>query len=433
MAAGGLPERLKRLRAERGLTQIEVAEPKYSAAYISTIEAGRRNPSDAAIRHLADRLGVTARELTTGLPSSFEPEAVLALQEAWRELFQGSYALASKLFSRVERDARRLGHEELQARALVGRARSEERQGQTADALRLFTQALALFEEHTPLSHHVEAVAGIARCRQAAGETRQAAHMLEGYLLELERTGLPDPAALLRTYASLVWPYMELGLTGKASDVAARALKLQSRVDDPEQVAGMHLNVARVLLNDGKAQAALESLRRAEDIYSELNWKTELARARINRGMVHLSTANLIEAQRELEGALDVFEEVGFTREVARTLTELARVSRQLNDSAAARHDAQRAIELLSEMELIPELALAHRELALAVQDESSAKAKKHFQQAIDFYRKCGELLHAADTHRLLGELLEKEDPKKSWAEYKAGLTLVAQSLDRKD
>jgi transcriptional regulator with XRE-family HTH domain len=61
-------ERVKRLRKERELTQRQLAEPSYTAAYISTLEAGKVRPSEAALRHLAERLDVSYEELATGAP-----------------------------------------------------------------------------------------------------------------------------------------------------------------------------------------------------------------------------------------------------------------------------------------------------------------------------------------------------------------------------
>ncbi|WP_146053581.1 helix-turn-helix domain-containing protein, partial [Amycolatopsis lurida] len=55
--------RLRRLRAERGLTQRELAEPHYTAAYVSSVETGARTPSGDAVRHFAARLGVDTGEL----------------------------------------------------------------------------------------------------------------------------------------------------------------------------------------------------------------------------------------------------------------------------------------------------------------------------------------------------------------------------------
>lgn len=266
-----------------------------------------------------------------------------------------------------------------------------------------------------------------------AGDTRLAAHVLETYLLDMEREDLLDPSALMRTYASLVWPYMELGLGQKARDAAQQALRLQSRVEDPEEVASMHMNVARALLSGGRADAALESLRKAEEIYLGLQWSTELARARTNRGMVYIEAGELVAAKDELRAALAIFQQVGFARGEGRTLNELARVERTLGNADLAEEHARKAVELLSEMEAVAELALAHRELALAMRDSKQDEAETHFRRAIDLYRECGELLHAADTHRLLGDLLTRTRSGQACHEYRAGLDLVAAGLDRRD
>src|SRR5215212_10130852 len=58
--------RVLRLRTERGFTQRQLAEPAYTAAYVSTLESGKARPSEGALRHLAERLGVTYEELATG-------------------------------------------------------------------------------------------------------------------------------------------------------------------------------------------------------------------------------------------------------------------------------------------------------------------------------------------------------------------------------
>ena len=64
---GPVGERLKQLRLERGLSQRDLSGPGVSYAYISRIEAGARRPSVKALRMLAQKLGVTAEYLETGL------------------------------------------------------------------------------------------------------------------------------------------------------------------------------------------------------------------------------------------------------------------------------------------------------------------------------------------------------------------------------
>ena len=53
-----LGTRLRRLRRDQGLTQRQLGAPRYTHAYVSTIEAGRRRPSREALEHFASNLGV---------------------------------------------------------------------------------------------------------------------------------------------------------------------------------------------------------------------------------------------------------------------------------------------------------------------------------------------------------------------------------------
>lgn len=428
----GLGERLRRLRVEQGMTQAELAVP-YTSAFVSQIENGRKLPSERALSLFAKKLGVGFHELASGATPGVEVDVVRRLKDGWRALYLGSYDEANRAFRTAERRARGFPDPLLGAKALVGQAWTSERSGDTARAKCLFARALALFEKNASPPVAVEAVAGLARCHQMCGETATSLYLLERYLAELEQQELCEPAAVMRIYASLVWPYLELGLNDQAYEAASKALRLQSRVDSPEEIAGMHLNVARALLARGDSDLALDSLNRAEEIYRDLNWQTEIARARTARGILMVAEARLEEARNELRGALAVFRRVGFLREEARTLNELARVERSLGNAPGATDLARQALELLTEMEAVPEQALAHRELGLAVAGADEAEAERHLRSAAELYRRCGEIDHAADTYRLIGDLVARRMPDAAADEYRAGLLLISGRLTRSD
>ena len=411
------------------MTQVELAG-KYSSAYVSMIERGGKLPSPAAAREFADRLGVTVNELALGVPPNFEAELATRMQEAWRSLYLGRYDAAAGVFAACEVDAREYRFPVLEAKAVVGRARCAERQGQTSSALELFQAALERFRDHAPAPAAVEAIAGIARCHQMAGSVTAALVVLEQYMLELESRNLGEPEALMRVHASLIWPFSELGLKSKAVEAANKALALRSRVDKPEEVAVMYLNVARALLDDGRADDALASLNKAEAIFRDLDWQTEIARAQINRGIVLLSDGSLCRARDEIGTALETFRRVGFVVDEGRALNELAQVERLLSNPVAAEGHARQAVELLSEMEAVPELALAHRELGLCLRDRDRHAAEMNLRRAAELYGQCGETIHAADTYRLVGDMLDPLDPAAGKDAYRAALDLIAQSLE---
>src|ERR687895_617568 len=99
--------RLRRLRQARGLTQRQVGEPRYTHAYVSTIEAGRRRPSREALEHFARALNVSIEELETGRPSDLLPKLEMALQEARSTASRGSLDEAEAAYAKVERDSKR--------------------------------------------------------------------------------------------------------------------------------------------------------------------------------------------------------------------------------------------------------------------------------------------------------------------------------------
>jgi transcriptional regulator with XRE-family HTH domain len=55
-------ERVKRARLERKLTQRQVAQGRFTSAYISAIENGKCHPSLSALAHIAERLDMSMRD-----------------------------------------------------------------------------------------------------------------------------------------------------------------------------------------------------------------------------------------------------------------------------------------------------------------------------------------------------------------------------------
>jgi transcriptional regulator with XRE-family HTH domain len=91
-------EQLKRLREERGLSQVKLAaRADLNPATVNQIERGARNASPGTLRKLADALGVSLVDLIEGnYPKGQAPQPSLedaaqseALQEALAVLFQG--------------------------------------------------------------------------------------------------------------------------------------------------------------------------------------------------------------------------------------------------------------------------------------------------------------------------------------------------------
>src|ERR671936_2905553 len=92
--------RLKAAREKAGLSQLQLAFPGCSPAYISRIESGDRIPSLQLLRELGHRLGVSEDYLATGVESAGSgPAATLVEAEVAMRLDE--LELAEHLFTKL--------------------------------------------------------------------------------------------------------------------------------------------------------------------------------------------------------------------------------------------------------------------------------------------------------------------------------------------
>lgn len=396
--------RLRTLRLGRGLTQREIAEPRYTAAYISTIEAGRRSPSSAALNHFAKRLGVEVDEILTGRPPNLPARLNLDLQEGRAALAAGRFDDAEKAFVQVARAAEKHGLRRVEARAQEALGLAAERRSDVTGALERYERAMELLADD-PEPVRVESVVGVARCHQMNGDIRYAIHVLETYLSILRQKRLEEPVAMMRSYSSLVWPYSEVGLRDEAAEAARRALELEHHVEDSPQIANMHINVARSLLEQGHPEDALESLSVAERIYRALDWKTEIARSLVASGIVLSAKGSAESARHALTTALETLRATKDSLNTARALTELARLERRLGNRSKSAELLVESLDLLTDGD-VSERALVHRELGFSMLDDDPGGAEKHFAESIELFGRTGEKSELAASYRALGDLI---------------------------
>jgi tetratricopeptide (TPR) repeat protein len=418
--------RVRRIRTSRGMTQAELASPRYTHAYVSAIEAGRRTPSAKAIEHFAERLHVAPEELTTGRSPDREAQLRLRLQEAMVDLSSGRVEDAEKASRAVAREAKALKLPELQARAEETRGLLLERQDRVEEALGRYSLAEEILREEPPTSR-VDAVAGKARCFHSLGDVRYEIHVLETLLDEIERQGLRDPDALARVHSALVFAYVDVGLFAKAATSAQLLEEFEPRMRDPLRIAQMHLHVARLHLTNGKIAEAERSLHRAEDAYGQLRLKTEMGYASLALGYIYSREERLDEAYAKLSSARETFEAASDIKDLTRTLNELARVERLRGNLDEARSLLRRSIELMAEGDA-PIQAWAYRELGRASFDDRSG-AEKALRTSIDLFERTGQTVELAVTYGVLGDLLQThgDDPGGCDA-YRTGLAVLERS-----
>ena len=400
--------RVQQLRAEQGLTQKQLAEPAYTPAYISTLEAGRVRPSDEALRHIAERLGIAYEELVTGRPARLATDLRLRLTEAQRTLASGEAERAAEQYAALLAEAEEHQLADVRAVALLGLGECALDTGELAAARQYFErteQALA----DVPLPARVPALRGRAVSHYLAGELRYAVYLLESTLDELNRSGLHDPDALLLLYASIIGPYMDMGAHARAAQAAELALALAPQSGDPALVARMHRSVARTLLAEGRIAEADASLAKAAELYRTLQLRTELANCHWMRGYVHAQNGELERAEDELRQALTMLSAKRaalYSSQVAVELADVLHRRGRSEEAAALLHDT--LSDLSSERGALHSAA-AHRLLGIIAEDARDTEAaEEHYVRALSLLERAGAAGDLADLCRMLGDLLRR-------------------------
>ncbi|GGW54013.1 transcriptional regulator [Streptomyces lucensis JCM 4490] len=400
--------RVQHLRTQRGLTQRQLAEPAYTPAYISTLEAGRVRASDEALTHIADRLGVAYEELAVGRPAHLAVGLRLRLTEAQRILADGRAEEAAAQYSALLAEAETHGLGGEQAGALLGLGECALETGELATARECFERAEErLAGESLPV--RVPAVRGRAVSHYLAGELRYAVYLLETALDELNRGGLHDPEALLQLYAAVIGPYMDMGAHARAAKAAEFALALAPQAEDPALIARMHRSVARTLLADGRAAEADASLAKAAELYRGLRLRTELANCHWMRGYVCAQAGELERAEDELRKALAMLSQTRAALYRSQAAVELADVLHRRGRSAEAAELLQGVLGDLSSERGAVHAAAAHRLLGIIAEDgRDTEAAEEHYVRALSLLERAGAAGDLADLCRLLGDLLRR-------------------------
>src|SRR3954469_13049918 len=141
-----LGDRLRTLRVSAGLTQTDLAGDRFSKEYISQIERGKTRPTAETIGWLAERLGVDAAFLGSGVSSDQRARAEAILTRAETQTERRNFEEAVNEYSAARAAIVSAGAVELHVRSLNGEAWARMYLGEVRPAIQLLEEARTLAE-----------------------------------------------------------------------------------------------------------------------------------------------------------------------------------------------------------------------------------------------------------------------------------------------
>jgi transcriptional regulator with XRE-family HTH domain len=353
-------ERIRQARARLRLTQAQLAEGRYTAAYISALERGLAKPSMAALTFLSERLGVSIPDLVAEeRPAAGRLEADLLLASGKPQEALDRY---DALLETAGEDRRN------RAELLRGKAEALCRLTLGHEALGPASEAAELFDALAAPADAAWARYWLAGAHYQEDNPAEARSILQ-QLLAADRAGLD------------VAPDFRFRLLTQLGNVEAW---------DGEWSRGLtYMEEARTLVDGASLVQRAAFLSGLALQYRRLG---DLERS-IRVGHESLALYHAADAERD-EAALE--------NNIAITFIELGNLTRAEEHLARARHLAERH----GDARLLSEVAEAEARLALARGDD--AKASEHALVALDASVAGGSYLAAVGANLTLGRVADR-------------------------
>jgi transcriptional regulator with XRE-family HTH domain len=325
-------ERLKRARLAAGLTQTQLAEPRYTKAFVSALENGLSRPSMASLRHFSAKLGIQASQLINDETTEWgrlEADLLLACGrwddaiDAYTSQLEGSPAPSQR------------------PELLLGLAEVLIRRGRAAEALAIATESTELFR-----SAGREAEASLAEYWAAAAhyqrENAAEANALLHAILARVRAGMrvaPDFQA--RLLMALSSNESRTGNHAAALAYLEEVRGLSADLDDRRR-ASFLFDLAYSYRETGDFEAAIRTGIASLELFRRAEADREAGSLENDLSMSYLAVGNTARATEMAASARARFERLGDEWWLGHVLDTQACI-------VLAQGDADRAVALASE------------------------------------------------------------------------------------
>lgn len=354
-------DRIRGLRVAAAISQTALAADDFSPSYISLIEGGRREPTDAALRILAARLDTTTEYLRHGESGPSEAKARLEIDFAKLALASGGAAEARDRMLLLDLTAiAPVLHTEI----LLTLARAHEGLGDLEASIAVLEPLLARMRTR---GHHLDSAAittDLVISYLQAGDLHRSIDLGEQVIAELEAAGLAGIDEHLRLGATLLWAYVERGDLLFATHRAAQLIAQADALGSPRGRGSVYWNAAMVAEERRDYALAQRYTSRALALIGETGSSRDVARLRMHYAwlLLRCEPAEPDAALEQIGMATPSLEIIGSEVDVAFGEIESSRAYLMLGDSSRAEDAARRAIERLGDK---PRLDLCNAHLVL--------------------------------------------------------------------
>jgi len=392
-------ERIRAARLAAGLTQQQLADGRYTKAYISALEKGHAKPSMAALNFLSERLGMPAAHFLGRHETQWSRlEADLLLASGRWQAAADAYR--DLLPTAVDRSTR--------AELLCGLAEAQARLGRGVSAIRAASEAMTIFSELRRPRDAALAGYWLANAQYLTENTAEARSILRGLLDQL-RAGLKlEPDLQMRLLTAIASVETWDGNHQAAVAYLEEARALTADLDDKRRAAFLSA-LALAYHGDGDLEGAIRTGAESLSLYRAARAEHEVAVLQNNLANAYIETGNLARATELAAEAGRELARLGDRHELVHVIETDARIALAEGDEQKAIQLARKAITAAREDHNRRALADALLTIARAgVGAGEPELALDAYQQAADLLREHGPRAH---LQRALGE----------WAEVLAG------------
>jgi len=341
-------DRVRALRIAAALSQTALAADDFSPSYISLIEGGRREPTDAALRLLAARLDTTTEYLRHGESGPTGAKARLEMDYAKLALESGQAAEARDRLLLLDLTAiAPVLHTEI----LLTLARAHEGLGDLEASIAVLEPLLVRTRSR---GQHLDSAAiatDLVISYLQAGDLHRSIDLGEQVVAELEAASLAGIDEHLRLGSTLLWAYVERGDLLFATHRAAQLIEQAETLGSPRGRGSVYWNAAMVAEERRDFALAQRYTSRALALIGETGSSRDVARLRLHYGwlLLRCDPADPEAALAQIELATPALAIIGSEVDVAFGAIESSRAHLMLGDPLRAEDAARRAIERLGQ------------------------------------------------------------------------------------